>query len=1461
MDDLPYVFKFVKDADGEHYNVQNFKSGLWWMRYSGQPAGAGFGLGDTPAKFGVKANGAGWVLTYEEDDKPSSGNCVHAQSDGFVGFWGNDDNIYAHKVWNLVAVDTTSLFHPVKVTDVDKVLPDGYYFINFRNYEDPTTCLVPTNSSLVWTLSAYPRDDADYDDAYIWHITCNKADTTYTIKNCGSQDFTYIENETKGNKESPVILMTGTNPAKFKIRFKSDGSAYLFSTDNDYNYSINISTGNIVTSKAQTTNSAVTFVEVPAARITNALKLQEAISEAKGRQFTVGSEPGQVSQESYNAFKAVLDEATAAWEKDEDHSDEIKKLNDATEAINSERVPISDGYYYFINREDSSHYLKPVFKGGLWYLGHEDVADRTLDPSVVWHITAGTDGKYIMKNCGVQDSTYFAPVNSGYNWGYVTMTGAKQGEQTLKNLYTNFYKIYTDGNHNFLNGDYGSGFNGNLITTNNDYHEKDGSWIILRVPDEEMPFLSSLNEAITDAKGAVSDMNIGHNPGDNKGDTTAIMPAIREAEAMYADGIASDDEVKAEITKLNEAVKAFLAEDHSRVGIEDGYYYIVSRQYSFQKVFGENYIAMRSDITGYMKWQVLDPKDPRYLFHITPLADGTYAVKNVLYDKYITKNDANGISTDTAQTVGQTFTEAGYSTLSQGANKRLFFYMANAERSDHYSLATYKTESSGAIALSKEIDTWRLDRLTDQVLLDSLLKASEQQRLTEGMSTALASAEPAYKAVFRWNADHDSPLLRVTDEDDPHGKGQIWGTQEPSAAGAGGYSSYANLIDGNLSSCFQSTWNSGILPGGKQQLQFDLQNHPVQNFQFYFGLRNGDWGYRECWKNIDLYATNDQTLGNQDETDFSQWTHVGNYNDFMSYIRPVNYSQTGNDRKIYYDITGMDNSYRFLRFVINSTAEPQAAGMYTIGETQIYELVKDDENSPYAYVDGLKALADELKTLIDNGRAHVAANTVTADELARIQEVTAKVIALTPNTEGLDTRITEVKNYVDRFSDNDELGDVSSNDLEAILNAIEEAEAYDHDKPQMADLTARLDALNKAFDAFKAAQKQPSADTWYYIVNTDKSRVGQKGYDEGGTGAIWDRFCYGNVIIAPHTNATHYGQIFWGGYNRSAAAKADSVEADPYAMWRLVKIEGNDAANVYALQNRANGKYMDRSANHWGRIAMSNVPSPYLFTVVKSGQVQITCQDPVNTDKTPLHAAGDGYLCTWEANADSPSSWNLEPVSEDVVAAEITVRNNNAMILTLPYAYTENEASFNADNGIKTYEIKGVSEDGSKLELHEKKAFEAGEPMIVIAGDLSKYGESTDSIRMCIPLANTFTSALKTANGLIGTADTTDIESSFGIIFSGKVKGVTDAVILPGMRGYIDAGQITNNSGLSTDATIDIEGMINSVRSIESQALSGKVNVYSIDGVLLKKDIAPADAVRILPRGTYIIGKRKVLVK
>ena len=1462
--DLPFVFKFTKAEDGIHYTIQNYVNKKYFGRFADagdDSPGGGLGYVDDPTNFSLTHydDGYGYTMEYAGDRYPGHGGAVHAQDDGYAGFWGDMSNIYGHKVWNLVPVDEESLKNPVEITEIDGNTEDGYYYINFKDLDDPTTCMVPVNSDQLWRLGAFPREESDFDASFVWHITKNADGETYSIKNCGAQELTYIETVGKGDKESPYVLMTGLNPASFKFKYMSDGSVYIYTTDNDYNFSVS-SEGNICTLKAQNTNSAVQFVPVSAANITNALKLTEAITTAQGKQFTVGTNPGQVAQADFDAFKTVLDKAVAAQGSEDDNTTLINELNEATATLTSKVIPIEEGYYTFRNGENDV-YLKPYFRDNIWYLGHDEV-DPTMDASAVWHVIKNADGNLVLKNCGTQDSTYIKSNASGNNWGFVQMAGTSKTYNIFKNQYSNVFKLYASDNGNFWNAD-----GGNRVSSNNDYHPMDGVWYVEKVEEEFIPYFTKLNEAITDAAGVVKDSKVGPNPGDNLGDATELNNVINEARTMYDEASASDEKVNAMVAKLAEAVKNFNEQDHSMRQIEDGYYYIVSTQDGFQE---KGKIAMYLPTTNYLSWRVLRKNNGQYLFNIKNLGDDTYSIQGVESGRYASSNSANGIATTSEQTVPQKFA------YSNGV-----WHISNTVDNADYTLKTYKTETSGVININdgSNIKDWTLVRESNQAVIDSLIEVSASIRVREAMNGALQKAEPAYKAVFRYNSDHNDGLIKETNETSPL-DGQIWGTQVNDT-----YTSYAHLIDGDLNTCFQSSWDSGTWGNkveegqGQQWLQVDLRSNPVDNFEFYFGLRNGDWGWKECWSNIDIYATNDANVASQENFNDADWTHVGNYTDLTSYIKPEGANMNSTGRYIYYPVRGLDQQYRYIRFLVRSTIVPQSCMMYTIGEFQVYKSEFDEENSPYNYVEGMKPLVDELKTLIDAAKAKLNDGTeITQEEVDKLTELTKQVDELTPKTDPLDERIAAVREYVEKFADNDEWGDVSSDELITMQDAIDEADSYDHEKPIQSDISSRLEALNKAFAQFKSQQKMPEVNQWYLISNMDQERPGYDQDGDGGTSnSIYDRFCYGNVILAPTTNATKdaywsewENAIKWGGYNHAENSREDYIATDPYAMWRLVKmdnVEGEDEP-CYAIQSRATGHYIGVYGNQSGTSGMSVEPVPYHITLAKSGALFLTCADKVaNSNKVPLHPDGRKILISWSSSVNGPSTWTFEPVGEDIENLEIDVNNNEATIITLPYAYGADgdvSPATNKENGIMTYGIKGVSEDGSKLLLYQKESFAAGEPMIVVAGELTNNADADkETIKMFLPLANDYSYDLVDANGLVGTFNYTFIPNNVGLIKGDSVIS-TEAteVAVFGQRGYINAAQVKNMEGVETALTLNLKGeFVNNINNAGVATKPGKVNVYTVDGVLVKKNVKAANAKDGLKKGVYIIGKEKVLVK
>lgn len=1465
-EDRPYIFKVTKQDDGL-YQLQNLETGMYIAQHLDKVGGYGGGLGmlETP--------GAGYQITYNElmygwnlqEVNAADQPIMMSWGDGYASYcWGYQIGLDDSKaIWTFEQIDDQYVENMQEPEVVEGSLESGYYIINLPDYDigNVYMCAAP-DENMNYRPQCDIIDDvqADYDPAFIFHVT--KLDNgNYRIKNMGKQNDTYIEPYVYGDHSTPNVFMSGNKNAEQRIEFLSTGRVYIYTAGQNFRYHLNPTTAMVETGDYANVYSSWKFIKVDDSRVTPELKLQEAITDAKGGNYQAGSNPGQVPEAALTAFNEVISEAEAAVSAGvADLEAMVGKINAAVEEIEAQKVPLTEGYYRFVNQTHGD-YLIPYWttqygETGYW-LWH-GVVDE-LDPMSYWHVMVTPEGEYVMKNCGIQEYTYIKGVAEGDAWGLVKVTGTSQTTQSFVQKEGNLYKIFSSGNLYPYNAD-GSG----LVSNNKDYYAGDGYWYIEKVSDEEVGVFMKLNEAITDAKGLMAETNVGPNPGQNAGDTTAIAAAIKSATDMYNEGVASDADIDQMIAQLKTAQDEFAAQDHSMNPVTDGYYYILAANYTWYDatIEGNRTTAMYTTNNSQLKWGLFEEKTPDYLFKITDNGNGTFSVQNVKYLNYVgTYSQADLTVMMTAEPqVGQTFKYL----------ERERWSISNTTDNVAYNLQTYGHDTGGSIRLAdgdaNSNAAWLLVKLTDQQLIDSIVQAGAQDGITQQMRNALVQAEPAYKNVMKYTVDHENGgLITEVNETDPL-SGQVWASQEPAAVNDG-YSSYANLIDGSTASCFQSTWDANVATP-PQPFQVDLRDNPVSDFEFYFGLRDGDWGFKEMWTDVSLYVTNDPSVAAEPTVDESKWTYIGRYTDFPTSEFEQNYA--GSNRGFYYRITDMGGEYRYLRFLVNSTYEPQANMMYTIGEFQVYEAILDEENSPYNYVPGLKEAADNLKALIDDAKAKIETNTVKQEEVDAILAATQIVLDMTPDTEPLENLISEVQSYVGKFGYDDQYGDVTGDQYDDIMIALKDAADYDHEKPLRADLDAKVAALQAAFDLYKSQQKQFEPNKWYYIYNTDITRAGS--VDQGtGTGDIYQSLVNGSLIIAPESNNTKTAHwdgnadaVIWGAYDYATDERDPNSYTNPYCMWRLVDITEDGADHkVYALQNRATGQYLASEYNDSQRMGMSATPTPFFVELLKSGQYRMYSDVKENINKKPLHASGDGYVVPWAGDADSPSSWTFEEVPEDIKNLYVDIPNNSIQIMSLPYALDEATVDYNISIGIFLYGIKGIAADGSELYLKSLTSTQAGEPFIVVANDYTSFNpEAGETVQLALPLADDFIYEGKTVNGLIATMDyTVPGRAGYGIFVDSALDSTAVDTGINGQGGYINTGLIISEEGES-DLTITIkDGLLNDIKTVVVNEPDEKVDVYTIDGVLVKKNVVRSEATEGLAKGIYIVGKDKVLVK
>ena len=249
-------------------------------------------------------------------------------------------------------------------------------------------------------------------------------------------------------------------------------------------------------------------------------------------------------------------------------------------------------------------------------------------------------------------------------------------------------------------------------------------------------------------------------------------------------------------------------------------------------------------------------------------------------------------------------------------------------------------------------------------------------------------------------------------------------------------------------------------------------------------------------------------------------------------------------------------------------------------------------------------------------------------------------------------------------------------------------------------------------------------------------------------------------------------------------------------------------------------------------------------------------------------------MLNYPANGDHQQAWKFDKVEDETDVVYINwFPAQSTSIITLPFDLTGDNALAVLNAGVETYAVNSVTMDESAeggepsytLTLTAKDEFEAGEPFVIeTLAEPDANGQQP--LVFILPPAEADaivdTSAVD-YNGLVGTLEGLTIKGQASLYFENSILNVaTDAgYTISGRSGYIDVTKVKDLGG-SIDKTITINGVINNIKNVEIVDNENEiVDVYTIDGVLIKRNVKAAEATKNLAKGIYIVGKKKVLVK
>ena len=868
--------------------------------------------------------------------------------------------------------------------------------------------------------------------------------------------------------------------------------------------------------------------------------------------------------------------------------------------------------------------------------------------------------------------------------------------------------------------------------------------------------------------------------------------------------------------------------------ITDGYYYITSSYEKFQEERGVSPMLMGSK-DGYVYWNDPQLDDPNYIFYVEKLESGNYNVKNFGLGKYIDKTYAKAqyVELRDEPSVEQIIASRGDGSFRMGnteMNKRPYYPDANG----------YGKSLNGHLGQNSSSETWcgwNFEKVPQEII-DKLQAEVKQLALTQQLDNLLDPAITTYSSCFNYDIDKENPLLTQF-SDDP-AESQVTVNYKKNKEDED--NSIAYLNDNNYDTYlhtggYNPTAAGATIIDGAFCIYADLGEKPVQKFVCKMSKRSGDYGQDERPTKLTVYARNNDT---------EVWTK----------IQKVELTGESNIIDAYSTGIDMGEAYRYVRFDIDDTFNPTpyyGKIYYSISEFQMYPAVLNEEYSQYAYAPGLKDACDALLTQMNHAREAVANNNATQEDYDKLNAAIEAVKPLIADTATIFGVVQNSNKYVETYGVGEDFGQVTDEQLAAYEQVVAAANNYDRKKPVKSDLDKRIESINTALAKFKSQQKTIKAGQWYYIANCDQTRTGKEDN-------IYDTKVFGNVIYSQTANTedekleSEVDEIWHGFYDRDTDVQDEL--ANPATMWRAVAL--GDTA--YAFQNRATGSYLGKFYSQSVGGGLSKKPVPYYLEFTGVGEFNIICADTLNVNKLPLHASGEGRLKVWAGGYNSASSWTFKEV-EETGTVEYPFENNYISIVTLPFA----QSNLNVINdGFKFYTIKNMPNE-TTLELSEIKegtAIAAGQPFIAISGDYKAYDpESEDEVRLIVEAPNEFTTTAQTANGLVGVLYGDSLhKAGYGMFEDVKLTASTNDTFIDGMTGYINPLLIADAGG-QADLTLEAAAPITSIRQLNTELANGTVNVYGIDGKLIKKNVKSSQAAKNLKKGVYIVGKKKIQIK
>ena len=1236
---------------------------------------------------------------------------------------------------------------------------------------------------------------------------------------------------------------------------------------------------------------------------------------AIGDTFPEGTNPGYYTAEALSQYKTAYDDialkalnAIEGSASDDEYITLRTDLLNAYNAIHEHANPISDGYYYFINAYPSFKQQQGVDKA-MCINANKELSWETFNSQSalqLFKVTKLEDGNYSIQNAA---SGEYINTIAGKS-SLVPMSATQETPQTFTLLHSGEWNIANTKNteaYHTLDHKGGAGTDGRIVTWSAGV-ETGSAWFLHLVTDQALidkllasgpkqVMANKLKKAIENTAASrlkaddytalitsasqiasnskAQDGNLANLIDGNTGtifhsEWNAIMGDLNTSEGIGWHNL--------QITLGKEVDKIkfrFNGRDNSS-GWHDNPTHIT--------LYGTNDDALGASTASAdsLQWtEIVDMTKEAYGFpgndnavsYQSPVIDlkGSYKYLRFVV-KHVSTMDGGNRKTSFAvpSITGVTFNLSEFQ-----------IYDANpAESSEYFKVAGMKEACDTYDKLVAEAQE-KMANLTvteaDIEAINAAAKAIDDLYVDrDALDTKLA--ELATKARSIYDTATGSRITLITD------------AAQISSNSNSGDGTIAGLIDGDKNTIFHSFWSTDMQKAditadewiasmdavesldhtgtGYHNLQVKL-NEPVKSFYFQYYGRNSDW--HDNPNDIQIFATNDDELGaSTDNADQASWTAITELTE--GFPEDVAVTETPYTSPV----IELGDSYKYIRFVVKNTTHagkdpirifnsPDVTGItFNLTEFQMYPGDMTQDRIQYNYIPGMKEACDALKAIIDAAEKIGKHEMMTTEFNDKFEAAIAAVEALYADTTELAALYKKYNTLVNSAVIGTGVGYVDTQEaVDAFAAVIKEAKAtVDPIQPTKASIDAAVAKITEAYSIFDSHVGKVEAGKWYHILSA--AAEGDRAVEtvlpaREVRGAALYVTSSGDGFGSVEGDYKYENQLRWG----MDDVKFKDMAVDPDAMWQFIAAP-EQGENIYYIQNMRKGSYIGNSngsTNPYDPYYYDTAePMPFRLDPIGAGQFNIVAIGDANNPGAI--GAGDNARqirgdMTTKTGINQRTSWTIEPIDPSIDAITLTYPSNSVQVVTLPYAVSNIGA---INDGVNTYAIHSQI-SATELALVKKDEFAAGEPFVMTIGDLTQYEDDHSNVDISIVLPASATAKADTVNGLVGVLSQRSVKGNgYGFIENAVLKVLAEdkSASIGSQSGYIVPSLIKAQEGeynliLTTEGALGIKQIAGS-----NDAL---VNVYTIDGKLLKRNIKATDALKNLKKGIYIVGKKKVSVK